>query len=80
VEEVTKMTETTAQQVKSSRIDELEREVERLLEQLDELYRRSQQLAYVATELKALARQIEDNIFEVEEAVGYAEEVFKRLK
>jgi hypothetical protein len=68
------------EKVQSTWMDQVEREIERLLEDLYQLYERSVAIGYSANELKSVVREIERHLGEVEDAIRYAEDLLNRLK
>jgi ElaB/YqjD/DUF883 family membrane-anchored ribosome-binding protein len=68
------------EKVESSKMDWMEREIERLIEDLYKLYNRSTELGYSANELKALIREIERHLDEVEDAIQSAQALIEQLK
>jgi ABC-type transporter Mla subunit MlaD len=68
------------EKVQSTWMDQVEGEIERLLEDLYKLYERSVTLGHSANELKALVRQINDHLDDVEDAIQSAQALLQRLR
>jgi predicted nucleic acid-binding Zn-ribbon protein len=68
------------EKAQSTWMDQVEREIERLLEELYKLYERSVTLGYSANELKSVVREIERHLGEVEDAIQSAQALLQRLR
>jgi Holliday junction resolvasome RuvABC DNA-binding subunit len=68
------------EKVQSTWMDQVEREIERLLEDLYKLYERSVMLGYSANELRSVVRQIEGHLDDVEDAIQSAQALLQRLR
>jgi polyhydroxyalkanoate synthesis regulator phasin len=68
------------EKAQSTWMDQVEREIERLLEDLYKLYERSVAIGYSANELKSVVREIERHIDDVEDAIQTAQALLQRLR
>jgi hypothetical protein len=68
------------EKVQSTWMDQVEREIERLLEDLYQLYERSVAIGYSANELRSVVREIERHLGEVEDAIQNAQALLQRLR
>jgi hypothetical protein len=68
------------EKAQSTWMDQVEGEIERLLEDLYQLYERSVTLGYSANELRSVVREIERHLGEVEDAVQNAQALLQRLR